>query len=122
MKAAELLNLDPKVVRSHAEAYEGFAFAFAEKSGDENRDTWLKANYLAIAGSYWMAVDLKKGRECFRMAYETAIQNLRGENERVTFSDRVQQEQFPELLAASMAVCARVRQTVDGVAFLLGTK
>jgi hypothetical protein len=108
MLPAELLGLDSEVVRSHAEAYEGLAFAIVE---EQNSLPSLSINYLGIAASYWSAVDITRGRKCFQWAYEKAhgfSKTLEGFNDL-----NIQRRTMWALRAASMATCSRIQPPVD---------
>jgi hypothetical protein len=116
MQAAELLDLDPEVLRAHAEAYEGFATVDHVPQRGKH-PPWLRANYLAIAASYWSTIDLERGRKCFEYASQFAFEQVHeGESAATNVRDRPQPQMPWELRAATMAVCARNGRLVKELA------
>jgi hypothetical protein len=115
MQAAKLLDLNPEAVRAYAEAYEGFSFVARDLRREEH-PAWLRANYLAIAASYWSAVDLERGRKCFEMACKAALEQAHQSPPETASTDHPRGQMLWELRAASMAACARIPDPLQNLA------
>ena len=72
MIAAELLDLDPDIVRKQAQAYAGYANAISHAQ-TKTVSQALLSHYNAIAASFWAAVDVIEAKKCFAASARHAI-------------------------------------------------
>jgi hypothetical protein len=64
----ELLRLNAEHLQKMAEAYEGYAKAESITRQFPEMADWIRANRLAIAASFWTAIDPRKGATLFMSA------------------------------------------------------
>ena len=97
MNSAELLGLILRLfvrMQKYTRAWHSLS-----KSPAPSKAAWLRANYLAIAGSYWFTIDLARGRHCFQEGYKQALEYL---NFRRSRFDLMQHEVSWQLRAACL--------------------